>query len=133
MVISTQDAIRLPLHDALVLGLNVTPTKDGFVTATLTVRINREELVHPLREMGITKPDLDLVFGSCWQVKTNLLGYASAPEVISTFGVEDESTLVKNLRVNGVGSRSMTHFKIEGSHGSQLNFVAETVSVVERS
>jgi hypothetical protein len=133
MVISAQDALRLPLHDALMLGLNITPTRDGFVTATLNVKINREELVHPLRELGITSSDLNLVFGDCWQVKTNLLGYATAPEVISTFEVEEESALVKNLRGSGVGSQSMTHFKIEGSYGSQLNFVAETFSVVERS
>lgn len=133
MVISSPDAIRLALHDALSLGFNVTPANDGFVTATLTVEINREELVHPLRELGITSLELNLVFGDCWQVKTILLGYASAPEVISTFKVEDESALVKNLRAFGVGSRSMTHFKIEGSYGSQLNFVAETFSVVERS
>jgi hypothetical protein len=132
MVISPQNAVQLPLHDALMLGLRITPVIDGVLTATLNMKINSEELVHPLRQLGITSSGLDLVFGDCWQVKTNLLGYAMAQEVISTFEIDKESALIQRLRASGVGSQSMTHFRIEGSHGSQLDFIAETISVVER-
>jgi hypothetical protein len=133
MIISPQDAIQLPLHDALVLGMSITPTKDGFVTATLNVKVNHEELVHPLRELGITTSELCLVFGDCWQVITNLMGYCSAPEVMSTFDIIEASELKQKLRSFGVGSATMIHFRIQGSSGSQLDFVAETFSVVGRN
>jgi hypothetical protein len=131
MIISKQDAVRLPLHDAVIVTLSLSPAKDGFLTATLAVEINQEELALSPRELGITNPDLDLVFEACWQTKTNLMGHATGPEVISTFAIEKESALIKDLLGDGIRSQRMTHFRIEGSHGSQMDFVSETISIIE--
>ena len=115
------------------VGLTIDPARGGFLTASLKVKINREELVHPLRELGIESSELCLVFGNCWQVKANLLGYGSAPEVIAAFEIEHESGLKQRFLSSDMGSHRMTHFRITGSIGSQLDFVGETFSVNELS
>ena len=132
MIISPKDAIQLPLHDATILMFNVVPATGGFLEVTLRIRINPEEPVHPLRELGIKSSDLDLVFTRCWQVKVNLLGYATLPEVISTFDLEEHSALIKNLLGRGLGSQTMVHFTFEGSLGSRMDLIAETFSIIER-
>ena len=131
MLLSQQNAVQLPLHDALVMGMSVRPVGDGFLTASIRVKINREEPVHSLRELGVKGFDLTLIFGRCWQITTNFWGYASTPEVISTFDIIESSELKQKLRSFGVGNAAMVHFRIQGSTGSQLDFIAETLSVDE--
>ena len=88
--------------------------------------------MHPLREIGITKQTLRLVFSRCWQIKTNLLGHGSNTELISTFEVETESGLKQYFLSFGIGNHSIMHFRIVGSAGSQLDFLAEGLSVLQR-
>ena len=88
----------------------VEPTEDGFLTASLKIKVNSEELVHPLRELGITSSDLCIIFRNCWQVKTNFW-YTTTPESIVTFEIEEESGLKQKLLSSGVGNRTRFIFR----------------------
>lgn len=129
MLITPQTALGLPLHDALILGLIVMPARDGFITVTLDLAMNAEESVDVLRELGVMNSTLRLVFEKCWQAKANVLGCAVGQESLSDLEVDQESALIRTLRTAGLGSRNMTHFRIVGSSGSQLDFVAESISI----
>jgi hypothetical protein len=132
MTVSPEKAMRLPLHDARIFGLTVTLAEDGYLKVSIEVEVNPEESLEPFQELGIKSSQVTLIFQDCWQVATNLLGYAAGREVISTFDIIETSELKQKLRSFNVGSASMIHFRIQGSSGSQLDFVAETFSVVER-
>jgi hypothetical protein len=131
MIISPQDAIQLPLHDARIFRVDVTLTEDGYLKALVEVEVNPEESLEPFRKFGIKSSKVTLVFQDCWQVASNLLGFATGREVISTFDIIDPSELKQKLRSFNVGSATMVHFRIQASTGSQLDFVAETFSCYE--
>lgn len=124
-----QTAFGLPLHDALILGLIFMPARDGFITVTLDLAMNPEEPVDALRELGVVSSTFRLVFENCWQAKANVLGCTAGQESLSGFDIDQESALISTLRTAGLGSRNMTHFRIVGSSGSQLGFVAESISI----
>lgn len=129
MLITPQTALGLPLHDALILGLVFMPARDGFITVTLNLAMNPEEPVDALRELGVMNSTLRLVFENCWQAKANVLGCTVGQESLSDFEVDQESALIRTLQTAGLGNRNMTHFRILGSSGSQLDFVAESISI----
>jgi hypothetical protein len=131
--ISDRDALQLPLHDAVFITIVIESAEDGFLTASVSVKINSEEVVQPLRELGITGFDLSLVFERCWQIRSNFLGYATVPESICKFEIEEDSDLKEKMLASGLGDRRMVHFRIEGSQGSQLDVLARNVSVIDES
>lgn len=131
MIVSPEKVMQLPLHDALIFGLNVAVGDKGFLEASLEVKINPADSLEPFKELGIQSSTLRLIFSDCWQVATNLMGYCSGPEVMSTYDIIESSELKQKLRAFNVGSSTMIHFRICGSAGSQMDFVAETFSVVE--
>jgi hypothetical protein len=132
MTLFSEKAMQLPLHDARICGVDITPIDDGYLNASLEVEINPVESLELFRELGINGARLALIFQDCWQVATNLLGFATGREVISTVDIVEPSELKQKLREFNVGSATMVHFRIRGSHGSQLDFVTETILVVER-
>jgi len=131
MIILPNDLCRVPFHDALVIGFSTSAGESGFIAARLRVRLNPEEPLDQLRDLGISGSEFELVFSRCWQVKANLLGHASGLEAISDVRVQKESSLFAELLALGVGSERITHVTVEGSHGSRIDVAAEEVSITE--
>lgn len=131
MTISPEDAKHLPLHDAEILRVDITTAEDGYLKAVIGIRVNPEESLEPFQKLGIKTSEVNLIFKDCWQVTTNLLGFAMEREVIFSFDIVEPSECKQKLRAFNVGSATMTHFRIQGSTGSQLDFVAEVFSVAE--
>jgi hypothetical protein len=131
MNISPQDAVQLPLHDARIICLCIARASNDNVAVTIDVKINPEEPVEFLSSLGINQPEMRLTFENCWQVKSNFWGYATGIESINTLDIEEVSTLKQRLLSLGFGSRTMTHFRIIGSAGSQLDVLADSISITE--
>jgi len=106
--------------------------EDGCLNVFIEVEINSEESLEPFREFGINNPKMTLVFQDCSQVTAILIGFCTGREVMSTFEIIELSELEQKLHAIGVGSETMIHFRIQGSHGSQLDFVGGTFSVAEQ-
>jgi hypothetical protein len=130
--ISPDKATQLPLHDARILQVDTEFAEDGYLVASVKVEVNPEGSLVSFRELGIEKPSLTLKFQDCWQISNNLLGFATGREVITRFDAIEQSELKEKLRAFQVGSSAMIHYRIEGSHGSRLDFVAESLSIEGR-
>ena len=133
MIISPQDAIQLPLHDADFLNLTLKPNENGLITALLKVKLHPDESLDSLGKMGITGSEFYFIFQDCLQVKTNVLGYAARPETISTFGIVEKSELKEKLLADGMTSNpQLVHFKLDGSKGSQIDVIATAILVTDK-
>ena len=132
MIISPEESMQLPLHDARIVGLNIVSAEDGYLNVLIEADISPGELFEPFKKLGINGPKVCFIFSDCWQVATNLNGWCVGFEVISTYSIIEPSELKQELRSLGVGSATMIHYRIQGSHGSQLDFVAEILSIAER-
>lgn len=133
MIISPQDAIQLPLHDADFLNLTLKPNENGLVTALLKVKLHPDESLDSLGKMGITSSEFYFIFQDCLQVKTNVFGCAAKPETIATFGIVEKSELAEKLLADGITSNPrLVHFKLDGSKGSQINVIATVIVVTDK-
>lgn len=131
MKISPKDLLRFPLHDAVLIHVRIEPSESGSLDATIAMEINFEESMDVFGEFGIKNRSLMLVFQRCWQVKCTMHGNASAIESISTWGINNESDLIKQCSTYQAFRDRLTHFSLTGSKGSQWDLVGESISIVE--
>jgi hypothetical protein len=131
MILKPTDFLQIPFHDARLAGFAINFEQDGSLTASLSVRINPEESLEPCRKFGLNGDALTIVFVRCWQIKGDILGFASGIECIYTLDIVYESELIAELISKKLGNRNLVHFKIIGSTGSQIDVVASEVSISE--
>lgn len=131
MLISPHIATRLPLHDAHILECKTVFSHDGFLQATVRLQLNSAAPLEALMQMGICTSRFCLVFSDCWQIVLNLCGFTTAPESITTFEIVEHSKLRQELLSRGFGNKDVVHFRIQGSSGSQFEFLSDTLHALE--
>jgi hypothetical protein len=131
MIILSQEVARLPLHDATVLDLTFPSLQDGFDTISFRLRLNPEERSDQLRAFKIEGAEFSLTFEGCLQITARLVGVCSGKELIASLDVMDRSEIRERLGDYplNIESSNVNHFRIEGSHGSWFDIIAEKVLI----
>jgi hypothetical protein len=134
MIISPNDAIQIPLHDADFLNLILKPNANGLITILLKVKLHPDEPTDSLKRIGVMGSECYFVFQDCLQVKANVFGSGVRPETISDFSLVEKSELKEKLFVDGMTSNPrLVHFKLDGSKGSQIDIIATAILVVDKA
>jgi hypothetical protein len=132
MIISSEHLTQIPFHDARILVVEIKLHEKGCCEVLINVDIDSEESLVAFRRHEIQTDKVSLIFQNCWEATFDLLAFTSQREWIDRLDIVEESELKQKLRSFNVGRSNLIHFRIQGSAGSQLNFVAESFAIVER-
>jgi hypothetical protein len=127
--ITPQQLILLPLHDATIISVSFPDLNNGFDTIAFLVKINSEESLELFQELGCDKREVWLSFQGCPQISASLVGFCSGREVISSMDLIENSEIKGRLVQMTLAGSSSSHFRMTGSHGSQFDILAASVSL----
>src|SRR5206468_10282967 len=72
----------LPVHDAELIFLKVTPRANGDVSLSVAAKLHKDEPMDELFKLGLKTRSFRLTFENSWQIVFNILAVAGGKETI---------------------------------------------------
>ena len=122
----------LPVHDAELIFLKVTPRANGDVSLSVAAKLHKDEPMDELFKLGLKTRSFRLTFENSWQIVFNILAVAGGKETIDDCRVVGDSELLSRLLSLGFAqSNELKHYRIGFSSGSSIDVVAKGVFIEE--
>jgi len=127
--LSLHEAARLPLHDADFIALEIKPQDDGGVTVMIKLKVHPDEKEGLSKITGTEELDISLIFQDCLLASNSISGICSGQETIDDFTLIENSELLNEINSTWKRSYRCFHFHFDGSHGSKIDILTNSVAV----
>src|SRR5262249_214877 len=119
-------------HDAEIRSIDVSYGKDGAVSVRFRCNISPEEDITPLTNLNIHKLLVDTVFLDVFQIRMDVKGYYSQPEVIDRWDIVGSSELIEDIKKT-YQNLDLSHHRITFSGGGAFDIVFGEIWLDETS